>query len=319
MNILFLSSGSRNLLLNELQEKNQELTIYCADCDKLAPTLHDRFHSFVIPELTDKAYIESILSICEANQITGVFPLIDPEISVIAENAELFLARKIIPFVSAKETVDLCFNKLEFFNACLKNDIPAIPTYTTMEAKCLLESQVLSFPLFAKPNNGSGSNGIGKVKNYADLEYFCQKSSETIIQEFVEGEEFGADVYFDYLTGEPVSMGIKKKLKMRSGETDKAVTVKNKQIEELVAKIHQRFQFKGPVDIDIFKINNNYFVSEINPRFGGGFPLSLAAGADFTVNILENLKGKASEKNIEFRAGIYMMKYFSMKVWDGHE
>ncbi len=319
MKLLFLSSGSRNLLLTELQKANQEIEIYCADCDPLAPTLHDVFPGFVVPKITDENYINSVLEICEQNQIMGVCPLIDPEISVIAAQRSLFLEKHIIPFVSDIETVNLCFDKLSFSKFCEERNIPVIKTYDYIEAKEKLNNGALSFPLFVKPRNGSASQGIGRVNNFTELTNFYEKDHQMIVQKFIEGEEFGVDIYFDYYTEQPMTVGMKKKLKMRSGETDKAVTIYDQAIVELINKLTKFLTFKGPVDIDIFKIRNEYFLSEINPRFGGGYPLSLAAGADFTKNMVENLLGRESQQNNQFQVGVYMMKYFSMKVWNQYE
>ncbi|MBF8807292.1 MAG: ATP-grasp domain-containing protein [Enterococcus lacertideformus] len=319
MKLLFLSSGSRNLLLTELQKANQEIEIYCADCDHLAPTLHDVFPSFVVPKITDENYLDTVLEICEQNQIMGVCPLIDPEISVIAANSSLFLEKHIIPFVSDIETVTQCFDKWSFSKYCEEKNIPVVKTYNYKEAKEKLKNEELFFPLFVKPRNGSASQGIGRVNHFKELSNFYKKDHQIIIQKFIEGEEFGVDIYFDYYTGQPSSMGMKKKLKMRSGETDKAVTVYDQSIVNLIHKLTKFFTFKGPVDIDIFKIGNEYFLSEINPRFGCGYPLSLAAGADFTQNMVDNLSGRQSQKNNQFQVGVYMMKYFSMKVWNPYE
>lgn len=295
MKLLFLSSGSRNLLLTELQKANEEIEIYCADCDPLAPTLHDVFPSFIIPKITNENYLKTVLEICEQNQIVGVCPLIDPEISIIAGHSSLFLERNIIPFVSDVETVNQCFDKFSFSKYCEVKNIPAIKTYDYKEAKEKLNKEELSFPLFVKPRNGSASKGIGRVNNFKELNSFYDKDNQIIVQKYIEGEEFGVDVYFDYYTGQPKTIGMKKKLKMRSGETDKAVTVYDKAIEELITKLTKILTFKGPVDIDIFKVENEYFLSEINPRFGGGYPLSLVAGADFTKNMVENLLKKESQ------------------------
>ena len=131
-----------------------------------------------------------------------------------------------------------------------------------------------------------------------------------MIQEFMTGQEIGADVYIDMITGEVVSIFTKKKLKMRAGETDKAVSFKDPALFNLIEKFVIEAGYKGEIDIDIFYINGKYYISEINPRFGGGYPHAYESGVDHIKLILNNLRGYANKKNIgAYEEGVYMMKY----------
>jgi carbamoyl-phosphate synthase large subunit len=131
-----------------------------------------------------------------------------------------------------------------------------------------------------------------------------------MIQEFLDGQEIGADVYIDMISGEIVSIFTKKKIKMRAGETDKAVSFKDPALFELVEKFVEEAGYKGQIDIDIFDVNGTYYISEVNPRFGGGYPHAFESGCDHMSLILNNLEGKANQKNIgTYDDGIYMMKY----------
>ena len=136
-----------------------------------------------------------------------------------------------------------------------------------------------------------------------------------MIQEFLHGQEIGADVYIDMVSGDVVSIFTKKKIKMRAGETDKAVSFKDPALFALIEKFVQEAGYRGQIDIDIFEIDGKYYISEVNPRFGGGYPHAYEAGCDHMKLILNNLQGKANPKRIGFYdENVYMMKYNEVKI-----
>ena len=136
-----------------------------------------------------------------------------------------------------------------------------------------------------------------------------------MIQEFLDGQEIGADVYIDMISGEVVSIFTKKKLKMRAGETDKAVSFKDPKLFSLIEKFVTEAGYRGQIDIDIFDIGGVYYISEVNPRFGGGYPHAYESSCDHIKLILNNLRGVANEKNIgAYDEGIYMMKYNEVRI-----
>jgi len=124
------------------------------------------------------------------------------------------------------------------------------------------------------------------------------------------GQEIGADCYIDMLTGELVSAFTKKKLLMRAGETDKSVSFKDEKLFSLIERFVKEFGFFGPIDIDIFEVNGEYYISEVNPRFGGGYPHAYECRVDHMHMIHENLLGRANISVIgQYKDGVYMMKY----------
>ena len=136
-----------------------------------------------------------------------------------------------------------------------------------------------------------------------------------MIQEFLSGQEIGADCYIDMISGEIVSIFTKKKLVMRAGETDKAVSFKDDKLFKHIEGFCKEFGFKGQIDIDIFDIDGVYYISEVNPRFGGGYPHAYECGADHMKLIVNNLNGKENKKNIGcYDEDIYMMKYNEIKI-----
>lgn len=131
-----------------------------------------------------------------------------------------------------------------------------------------------------------------------------------MIQEFLDGQEIGADVYIDMVSHETVSIFTKKKLKMRAGETDKAVSFKYEKLFSLIKRFAKDAGYNAQIDIDIFDVDGEYYISEVNPRFGGGYPHAYECGCDHMNLILNNLNGIANKKSIgAYDDGIYMMKY----------
>ncbi|MBB5174562.1 putative ATP-grasp superfamily ATP-dependent carboligase [Texcoconibacillus texcoconensis] len=136
-----------------------------------------------------------------------------------------------------------------------------------------------------------------------------------MIQEFMDGIEYGADVYIDLLSNEPVSIFIKEKLKMRAGETDKSVSVKDEHLFELITDFVKVAGFKGIIDINVFKVNGEYYISEVNPRFGGGYPYAYECGVNVPEMIIHNILGNENDDLIgRYDEGVYMMKFNEIKV-----
>ena len=136
-----------------------------------------------------------------------------------------------------------------------------------------------------------------------------------MIQEFLIGQDIGADCYIDRISGELVSVFTKKKLVMRAGETDKGLSFKDSKLFDLIRSFVKDSGWRGPIDIDIFDVDGEYYISEVNPRFGGGYPHAYECGCDFMKMILRNLSGEISEPVIgNYDDGLLMMKYNEVMV-----
>lgn len=136
-----------------------------------------------------------------------------------------------------------------------------------------------------------------------------------MIQEFMNGQEYGADVYIDMLSGEVVSIFVKKKLKMRAGETDKAESFQEEKLFALITDFAKKMGFRGIIDIDLFEIDGNWYISEVNPRFGGGYPHAWACGVRVPEMIVRNLEGQTNVPEIgNYPVGKIMMKYNEIMV-----
>ena len=168
----------------------------------------------------------------------------------------------------------------------------------------------ISYPVFVKPVKGSASMHINNVTSDEELEVLFDLYDDLMIQEFMHGQEYGADVYIDMITGKVSTMFVKKKIKMRAGETDKSVSVKDERLFELITRFVETCGFKGIIDIDIFEIGGEYYISEVNPRFGGGYPHAYESGVNVPALIFQNLRGEETTNTVgQYKKGICMMKY----------
>lgn len=316
MTILILSCGTRNKLLRFFKEtlakRPEGGRVVATDCSPWAPALYEADQFYLAPRMTEPGYLEYLLEICRKEKVNGILPLFEDELDLMAQNRELFEREGIAVIVSGKETVALCRDKYRFYQHLVQNDIPALRTCENLEQFELERSAGrMDFPVFVKPVRGCGSVGINRVSNRELLEVLCRYSEEELlIQQLADGEEFGADIYVDLLTGEPVSIFTKRKVRMRAGETEKSVSVKDEKLFALIERTVKTLKLAGPVDMDIFKVDGQYYISEINPRFGGGYPHAYHCGVNVPELIANNLTGEINEAAIgEYEADVCMMKY----------
>lgn len=318
MNLLILSCGTRNLLVRYFKDKNNGFSkVVGTDCSTHAPALYETDAYYIVPRMTEPGYLDTILSICKKEDISAVLPLQEDELFLIASNRELFTKEGVTPIVSFPKAVDLCRDKYEFYKHLTASGLPAIYSVDSYDAYLQAKQQnLIHMPVFIKPSRGCGSIGIQKVEHEPLLKMLCDYADEKyIIQNYASGEEFGADIYTDLQTGELITVFVKKKLRMRAGETEKSVSFKDKSLFDLIQKAVATLDLRGPIDMDLFQIDGNYYISEINPRFGGGYPHAYNCGISFPKLIADNLSGKSLEKKIgEYEEEQYMFKYTDLMM-----
>lgn len=173
----------------------------------------------------------------------------------------------------------------------------------------------VTFPVFVKPRTGSGSVGARKINNYEELSIAMNSDPLLIVQEFMDCMDLDADVYIDTITHKAVSAFSKKKIETRIGGASKTISFKDDRLFEFIQEICEVFKFNGPVDMDFFYKNGEYYLSEINPRFGGAYLHAYGAGVDFITLIENNLHGNANVVQFGcYEEGVVMMMYDSVVV-----
>ena len=316
-NILILSCGTRNKVVQYFKKTFESRgMVICTDCSTLAPALYEADKYYIVPRMVETGYLDVILDICKKEAINGVLTLIDPELSLLAEHREEFAALGTTVIGSSYELCERALDKMEMFDWLTAHGYRCAKSYVDKEEFYAdVKAGKITYPVFVKPVRGSASIAISKVYNKETVDLLFANNDNLMIQEFLDGQEIGADVYIDMLSGEVVSIFTKKKIVMRAGETDKAVSFKDEKLFDLIEKFAKESGWSGQIDIDIFEVNGEYYVSEVNPRFGGGYPHAYECGCNHMALILNNLSGKVNEKNIgAYEEGVYMMKYNEIMV-----
>ncbi|MBR6147762.1 MAG: ATP-grasp domain-containing protein [Lachnospiraceae bacterium] len=319
MNILILGAGTRDKVVQFFKDElKDEGRVIATDCSNLAPAVYEADKFYLVPRINEPGYMEGILDICRTEGIDAAFSLIDPELSMVAEYSERFKEIGVTPIISDKKLVDICFNKYEMAKIFNEHGLTTAKCYLSIEDfRKAKENREIDYPVFVKPVCGSASLHINKVSSDTELEGLFSMYEDLMIQEYMNGQEYGADVYIDMLSGKCTSIFIKKKIKMRAGETDKSVSVQCPELFDQISRFVEEVGFRGVIDIDIFEVNGKYYFSEINPRFGGGYPHAHACKVDIVAQIINNLKGNKNPVTIgHYQEGIVMMKYNEIMIKD---
>ena len=316
-NILILNAGTRNKLIQDFKnDLKGKARIIVTDNFYLAPALYEADKYYVTKRWDEPGYWDEICEICNVNNIGMITSLIDPELEALAQRRELFEKKGILVNISDYQVVHDCFDKGKLLDFLKNKNYPWIQTYNTyQEVEQILLEGDLHFPLFVKPRCGSGSAEIEKVFTREQLKLRVEHDSNILIQEYMEGQEFGVDVYVDFISREVISIFAKKKLKMRAGETDKSVSYRDERIFKLIKRFVKDFGLLGVNDIDVFEKNGEYYISEVNPRFGGGYLHAYECGQRFPEYLVNNMNGIVNVSDIgNYEEDTYMMKYFDIKM-----
>lgn len=316
MNILITSVGIRGYLIKYFRKalKNKG-KIFAADCNRYAPALYDADNYFILPSALEKNYINELFKICLANDIKGIISLNDIELPILAQFKNKFLEKGIKLIVSNPKVIDICYDKYSTYRFLKENNFPFPKTFISLdEALMEIKAKTIKFPLLVKPRKGSASLGIKKVFNIKELQNGFNEKGNVIIQEFFQDDEYGIDVFCNSNLL-PVSIFAKRKIKMRAGETDKAITVYDIKMIEFIDSLIRKLGLYGPGDMDLFKCGNKYIVVEINPRFGGGYPLSHAVGAVFPEKVIKLINEEQLQPDlIRHPDNVVMMKQYEIVI-----
>lgn len=317
MNILITSCGRRTQLIKYFKKEFNGIgNVIVTDCDELAPALYFADKYYITERIEHCNYIENLLEICKKENISGILSLIDPELSLLAKNIDKFNKIGVKIIGSNYESTEICFDKYEFFKVLNEAGIKCAKTYIDLgEFEKDLKEGKIKLPVFVKPRNGSASLGVNKIDNIEHLELVFKLFPNMIIQELISGQEYGVDCYIDLISNEIVSIFAKKKIRMRSGETDKAISFKDENLFNDINKLVKVLNLVGTIDIDVFESDEGWIISEVNPRFGGGHPLAYECGENYPKFIINNLRNKVNKQLIgKYEEGKYMMKHDTLLI-----
>lgn len=313
MNLLITSAGRRNYLVEYFKAALGDAgLVMAADASRFAPALYGADRRFLVPSAAEQGHTEALLEVCRGNDVALLVSVNDVELPSLAANKALFASNGTHVLISEPEVISTCHDKLKAAAFLEEHGIESPRTVALATgAQSIIEAGELRFPLVVKPRFGSASIGIEIVDDEIQLHAALTLAearahrapnliaahhgvASTVVQEFVSGQEYGLDVLND-LGGHYVATVVKRKLTMRAGETDRAVTVSDSRLESVGARIGRTLQHVGVLDCDVIVSGDRAFVLDMNPRFGGGYPFSHAAGVNMPAAILAWLRDETPD------------------------
>lgn len=310
MKILLSSIGRRGYLVKYFKEAlAPDDQVWGADNNPCAPGFVYCDHTVLLPQVVKNHYPQALLEICRKNSIDIVIPLIDPELEVLSTWQECFSNAGVMLLVSPESTIRMASDKYKTVQFAVENNLAVPQTFIRVnKALDQIAADKLSWPLMIKPRKGSASVDIEYCHDRLQLEAAWKRTDDPMIQEVVQGQEFGYDLFGDR-DCRSVSVYCKKKLAMRAGETDKAVSTNDPVLIDFGKKLLGALKLLGPADVDVILTDQGPKLLEINPRFGGGYPCSHLAGANFCRKIVAMFKGQDLPSDIgSCPEGVYMLK-----------
>lgn len=291
MKILFTSIGRRVELVQSFryaaEKLDVRLTIIGADITHTAPALSFCDETKIVCGIKESDYIPQLISICVNDKIDCLIPTIDTDLLLLSENKEKFETIGTKVLISATDKVSLCRDKrltADYFTSLgLKSPLPVD----------MVEKYKLGYPAFIKPKDGSSSINAYRVENIHDLKSHANKIRDYIIQPFISGREYTIDIFCDY-EGNPVYITPRERLAVRAGEVLKTQISQDEQMITEMKTLIEDYKPCGQITVQLIRdeeSGDDYYI-EINPRFGGGAPLSMKAGADSAEAVIRMLNGE---------------------------
>jgi carbamoyl-phosphate synthase large subunit len=266
-----------------------------------------------MPDILSSDYIPTLITLCQEQKIHALLSFADPDIDVLSRRLDEFRTAGILPVIPNPGVNDICFDKYHTYLFLREHGFNTPETYIELEkAVSAIDAGKIAFPLMVKPRCGSASRSLFRARNVKELDVFFHYAPDMLIQEMMTGQEYGFDICNDF-QGQVLSVVPRRKIAMRSGETDQAETCDTPSLIDLGLRLGEELRHVGPLDVDLFVQGSKTFILELNPRFGGGYPLSHLAGADFPRLILKMIQGETVQPQIgQFRPGIIMMKEYNI-------
>jgi len=319
LGVLFTCIGRRVSLLNSFRRAARQLKIdvsfFGTDTTALSSALQLCDRGFLVKPTTHPNYIKQLLTIVKTNKIKLLVPTVDLDLKLLAQNKSKFAAMGCCMLISTPNVVDICQDKRKTYRFLLKN---GFDTPVTMGVRSALSKRKLNWPCFLKPWDGYASRGNAVANNRKELLFFAKKVPNCIVQEFIKGVEYTCDVFVDF------DMKVRcvvprKRIEIRAGEVSKGQVVKHPPIMSEAARLVEKLGAgPGVITLQLFLTDDDKvkFI-EINPRFGGGVPLSIKAGANFPKWILQEIFDRKTNIRFDsFKDDLIMLRYDG-EVWLG--
>jgi carbamoyl-phosphate synthase large subunit len=328
--VLISSAGRRVELLRGFRRALEAVgavrgRVLATDCSWYSSAFHDADEAFLVPRLDDPDFVPRILELCLKHDVDLIVPTIDTEMPVWAAHREQFDEIGTVVALSGRDAVTIARDKQRTHDWLMAHGFPTVEQ--TTPAAALDDPHTWTYPLMTKPRFGSAGLGVGLVRDADELALVARHGhelGEIVVQRVAPGVEHTIDMLADR-TGRCVCAVPRRRLEVRAGEVSKGVTARSSALAGLAAGICEALPGAyGALNMQVFVDGDvdepdNLAVIEINARFGGGFPLSLEAGADFPRWMLEELLGLPSTASPDgWRSGLVMLRYDAAVFVDEH-
>ena len=310
--LLLTCAGRKVSLVNQFRQAFEDLDldgrIIGVDSSSHSAVLSVCDKSYIIPRCDHPAYVPTLLDVCERHRVQLLLPLIDVDLLTLAEHRERFREAGTVALVSSLPVVSICRDKESTSRFFADNDIPTVRNLSIEDVR----RGDVPYPVFIKPANGSGSKHAYKVQNREELDFFLRYVPRPMLQEFATGQEYTVDVLCD-LAGRVINAVPRRRLEVRAGEISKGVTCKDWRIIRATVDLANKLGGVGPLTVQCFVSDDadaSVRFTEINPRVGGGLPLSVAAGANYPKQIIRMALGQSIAPCVgDFADEFYMFRY----------
>jgi carbamoyl-phosphate synthase large subunit len=312
-NILISSCGRRVALIDifrrALEDQGRAGHVFGSDMSRLSAAYHHANNSFTVPPVTSDLFLPRMLKICREKKIKLIVPTIDPELPIYATAKEQFAEQGVTVGIGSAALVEIGSDKVKTWSWLTEHDFPTVRQADA--AQVAANPEGWDFPLLVKPQFGSASIGVSRVNDLAQLKT-ATAGGGFVAQTIATGDEYTVDVFVD-ASGRCRCAVSRKRLEVRAGEVSKAVTVRMAPVAKIARSIAEALPGAfGVMCIQIFYDlkTGSANVIEINPRFGGGFPLTHQAGANMAGWLIELAEGKKTSANdSSWTSGQVMLRY----------
>ena len=316
MNILITSVGRRSYIVSYFKNALNGIGHVHASNSENTYALNIADKSVITPLIYNGEYIDFLITYCKENNITAILSLFDIDLPILAKNKYKFEEIGVKVIVPDYETTQICNDKWKTYHFLIENGFKTTKCFIHLdECKEEYKNNNISFPLLVKPRWGMGSNGIHTAYSIEELEVLYNKTKQYILNSYLKyeaepvkeecvliqqnygGQEYGIDV-FNGLDANFLTCIGKRKLAMRAGETDIAEIIDDEKLYELGKSLSTKLKHIANLDVDCFKIGDEYYIVDMNCRFGGQYPFCHLAGANFPEAIVNMLQSKPVEKEL---------------------
>ncbi|BCR36104.1 ATP-grasp domain-containing protein [Mariniplasma anaerobium] len=305
-NILILSAGRRVELVNLFKKASMDLKInskvIAADCSETAPALYFADKKVTLPRIDNPEYIDKIIEISKKEQIKLIVPTIDTDLLLLSKNQDYIYKNsgaKVL--ISSEDVISICRDKIKTQYYLEKNGFKVPTLYNK-------DSQIIVFPVFIKPVDGSSSINAFKVNSIDELNNYSQIIKNPMIQEFIKGDEYTVDVFLDF-NSNVITIVPRLRMAVRGGEISKGKIIKNKTVIDEVMQLMKTLKPIGHITVQLMVTKEGIKFIEINPRFGGGAPMSIQSGANSCINLYKLLMNEKLTYNDDYEEDLVFLRY----------